>query len=62
MKTLALFGSTGSIGKQTLEVLRAFPELKTPKTTSINVVEIIRCLRLKVWDVDAQQMIRLPKA
>jgi 1-deoxy-D-xylulose-5-phosphate reductoisomerase len=25
MKTLALFGSTGSIGKQTLEVLRAFP-------------------------------------
>lgn len=25
-KTLALFGSTGSIGKQTLEVLRAFPE------------------------------------
>lgn len=24
-KTLALFGSTGSIGKQTLEVLRAFP-------------------------------------
>ncbi|MEK9159733.1 MAG: 1-deoxy-D-xylulose-5-phosphate reductoisomerase [Patescibacteria group bacterium] len=26
MKTLALFGSTGSIGTQTLEVLRAFPE------------------------------------
>lgn len=25
MKTLAIFGSTGSIGKQTLEVLRAFP-------------------------------------
>ena len=44
------------------EVLRAFPELKTPKTTSLHPLDIIRCLRLKVWDVDAQQMVRLPRA
>jgi len=44
------------------EVLRAIPELKSPKTTSLHVLDIIRCLRLKVWDVEAQQMIRVPKA
>lgn len=44
------------------EVFRAMPELKTAKTTSLHITDIIRCLRLKVWDVEAQQMIRLPKA
>lgn len=39
------------------EVLGAIPELKTPKTTSLHPLEIIRCLRLKVWDVEAQQMV-----
>jgi len=34
-------------------------ELQTPKTTSLNPIEIIRCLRLKVWDVESQQMIGL---
>ena len=43
------------------EVLRAIPELATPKTTSLRVVDIIRCLRLKVWDVETQQMAGLPK-
>lgn len=43
------------------EVFRAIPELKSPKTTSLHPRDIIRCLRLKVWDVEAQQMVRLPR-
>jgi len=39
------------------EVITAIPELRTPKTTSLNPLEIIRCLRLKVWDVERQQMV-----
>jgi acyl-lipid omega-6 desaturase (Delta-12 desaturase) len=39
------------------EVLKEIPELQAPKTTSLNPKEIIRCLRLKVWDVESQQMI-----
>ena len=39
------------------EVLKKIPELQTPKTTSLNPMEIIRCLRLKVWDVESQRMI-----
>jgi omega-6 fatty acid desaturase (delta-12 desaturase) len=42
------------------EVKAAIPELQSPKTTSLNPMEIIRCLRLKVWDVEAQQMVGLP--
>lgn len=41
------------------EVIRAIPELRTPRTTSLHPVEIIRCLRLKVWDVEAQRMVSL---
>ncbi len=41
------------------EVFTEIPELNTPKTTSLHPVEIIRCLRLKVWDVEAQQMVSL---
>ncbi len=43
------------------EVLKAIPELAKPKTTSLRVMDIIRCLRLKVWDVEAQQMTSLPR-
>ena len=39
------------------EVLRAIPELQEPKTTSLHPAEIVRCLRLKVWDVDEQRMV-----
>lgn len=39
------------------EVLNAIPELKNPRTTSLYPMEIIRCLKLKVWDVEAQKMI-----
>jgi len=41
------------------EVLQAMPELQSPKTTSLHPAEILRCLRLKVWDVERQQMIGL---
>ena len=41
------------------EALRSVPELQNPKTTSLSPLEIIRCLRLKVWDSEAQQMVRL---
>ena len=41
------------------EVLKEIPELAKPKTTSLHPLEIIRCLRLKVWDVEAQQMVGL---
>lgn len=44
------------------EVMAAMPELQTPKTTSLHPLEIIRCLRLKVWDGAAQRMIGLPVA
>jgi omega-6 fatty acid desaturase (delta-12 desaturase) len=39
------------------EVLREIPELRCPKTTSLHPADIVRCLRLKVWDVDAQCMV-----
>ena len=41
------------------EVLRDIPELQTPKKTSLNPIEVFRCLRLKMWDVEAQRMISL---
>jgi acyl-lipid omega-6 desaturase (Delta-12 desaturase) len=41
------------------EVVAAIPELQTPKTTSLHPREILRCLRLKVWDPDANRMIGL---
>ncbi|MDB6135531.1 MAG: fatty acid desaturase [Verrucomicrobiales bacterium] len=41
------------------EVSRALPELQNPKTTSLNPLDIIRCLRLKVWDVEKQRMVGL---
>jgi omega-6 fatty acid desaturase (delta-12 desaturase) len=41
------------------EVLKGIAELQAPKTTSLNPIEIVRCLQLKVWDVESQQMIGL---
>jgi acyl-lipid omega-6 desaturase (Delta-12 desaturase) len=41
------------------EVMAAIPELQTPRTTSLHPLEIIRCLRLKVWDPELQRMISL---
>jgi len=41
------------------EVFAAMPELQTPRTTSLHPMEIIRCLRLKVWDTETQRMVSL---
>ncbi len=41
------------------EVMEAIPELRVPKTTSLAPREILRCLRLKVWDVQKQRMVGL---
>jgi len=41
------------------EVLKNIPELQKPKTTSLHPMDIIRCLRLKVWDVKSQSMVSL---
>lgn len=39
------------------EVFRAIPELQHPTITTLAPWDIIRCLRLKVWDVKAQVMV-----
>lgn len=41
------------------EAYHAIPELQAAKTTSLHPREILRCLRLKVWDVKSQRMIGL---
>ena len=41
------------------EVFRDLPELQTPRVTSLHPAEILRCLRLKVWDTEAQRMVSL---
>ena len=41
------------------EVANAISELRNPRTTSLYPMEIIRCLRLKVWDVESQRMVGL---
>ena len=38
------------------EAMRALPELRSARTTSLHPAEILRCLRLKVWDVKLQRM------
>ena len=39
------------------EVLEAMPELQKPKITTLHPMDIIRCLRLKVWCVETQRMV-----
>jgi len=39
------------------EAVRGIPELMNPRSTSLHPMEILRCLRLKVWDVEAQRMV-----
>ena len=41
------------------ETMAALPELMNPKRTSLRLLDIFRCLQLKVWDVKAQRMISL---
>jgi acyl-lipid omega-6 desaturase (Delta-12 desaturase) len=44
------------------EVVKALPELQTPKTTSLSPLDIVRCLRLKVYDVELQRLVSLRSA
>jgi omega-6 fatty acid desaturase (delta-12 desaturase) len=39
------------------EVYRDIPELRQVRTTSLHPVDILRCLRLKVWCVETQRMV-----
>ena len=39
------------------EVYQAIPELQAAKTTNLHPLQILRCLRLKVWCVETQQMV-----
>jgi omega-6 fatty acid desaturase (delta-12 desaturase) len=41
------------------EVMKSIPEMQTVKTTSLNLKDIISCLKLKVWDFEQQKMISL---
>jgi omega-6 fatty acid desaturase (delta-12 desaturase) len=41
------------------EVYSKMPELQQPKTTSLNPMEVFRCLKLKIWDSDQQKLVRL---
>ena len=41
------------------EAYAEMPELQTPKVTSLSPLDIGRCLRLKVWDAEAQRMVGL---
>ena len=43
------------------EVFKKMPEVQQAKTTNLSPAEIFRCLSLKVWDVETQQMIPLSK-
>lgn len=39
------------------EVFTEIPELSSPKTITLHPIDIVRCLRLKVWDVETQKMV-----
>lgn len=39
------------------EAMDALPELQSPGTTSLSPADIYRCLRLKLWDADANALV-----
>lgn len=41
------------------EAVRAIPELQSPRVTSLRPSEILRCLRLKLWDEELGRMVPL---
>jgi len=41
------------------ETMKAFPELQNPRDTSLNLSEISRCLRLKLWDDELGRMVSM---
>jgi omega-6 fatty acid desaturase (delta-12 desaturase) len=42
------------------EAMDALPELQAAKITTLKPADIAACLRLKIWDVEKQQMVGLP--
>ena len=44
------------------QVFREMPELGKPRETNLHPMEIVRCLRLKVWDVQSQRMVGLDRS
>ncbi|MDQ8195084.1 fatty acid desaturase [Coraliomargarita sp. SDUM461004] len=44
------------------EVYAKLPELQTPRITTLHPKEILRCLSLKVWDVEQQRLLPLKVA
>lgn len=44
------------------EAYEKLPELQTPRVTSLKPGEVLRCLRLKVWDVEKQKLLPLDEA
>ncbi|WPJ96788.1 fatty acid desaturase [Coraliomargarita algicola] len=44
------------------EVYAKLPELQTPRVTSLHPKEVLRCLSLKVWDVEQQRLLPLKEA
>ncbi|HYE99136.1 MAG TPA: fatty acid desaturase [Planctomycetota bacterium] len=43
------------------EAYAAIPELRDAGRTSLGTRDILRCLRLKLWDVELQRLVPLPK-
>ncbi|MEO8760286.1 MAG: fatty acid desaturase [Bacteroidia bacterium] len=41
------------------EVMEKIPELQHPKITTLNPSDMVKCLRLKVWDIKTHKMISL---
>ena len=41
------------------EAMKALPGLQHPRETSLNPAEVLRCLRLKLWDEEKEKMITL---
>lgn len=41
------------------KAMREMPELQSPKRTSLNPFEVLRCLRLKVWSTERKCMVGL---
>ena len=54
---IAVNDELGTLGRTLPEAFREIPELASPRETSLHPLEILRCLRLKVWDVESQRMV-----
>lgn len=44
------------------EAMAAIPEMQAPKTTSLSIMDIYKCFRLKVWDAQRQMYLTFAEA